>query len=139
MITRANVTRRIFLRTLVCLSALGLTRPARGLAKLDEASAPNPLASNLAMFFTHKESAAKVGLEYLRSVPEEADANRLVDLICSSQSEGRANLVEADLERLRELLRRQHLQDFEHGRVVKLHGWILSETEVRLCGLAAII
>ena len=80
-----------------------------------------------------------VGREYLRSVPEEEDARLLVDLICSGQAVGRADLVGADLKELREWLRHQQRQEFEHGRIVKVQGWILSETEARLCALAALV
>lgn len=137
--TQATITRRIFLRIVLGLSALGLTGPARALAKLGESGAPDPLALKLAKFFIHKDSAAVVGREYLRSVPGEEDARLLVDLICSGQAAGRANLVGADLKELREWLRHQQCQDFEHGRIVKVQGWILSETEARLCALAALI
>jgi len=137
--TQVTITRRIFLRIVVGLSALGLTRPVRAFAKLGGSSAPDPLVLKLAQFFVHKDSAAIVGREYLRSVPEEADARLLVDLICSGQAAARANLVGANLKELREWLRHQQRQDFEHGRIVKVRGWILSETEVRLCALVALI
>ncbi|MDA2917049.1 hypothetical protein MYX64_09465 [Nitrospinae bacterium AH_259_B05_G02_I21] len=93
----------------------------------------------MATIFTHKDSAAVIGQEYLRSVPEEADAPLLVDMICSSLPKRRADLVGADLEELRELLRHQQRHDFEYGRTVKVNDWILSETEVRLCALAALL
>jgi hypothetical protein len=133
------MTRRTFLHILGFLSALGLTRPARALAKLGGSSAPDPLALKLAKFFVHKDSASMVGREYLRSVPEEEDARLLVDLICSGQVGRRETLLGADLKELREWLRGQQRLDFEHGRIVKVQGWILSETEVRLCALAALL
>jgi len=67
------------------------------------------------------------------------DAYQLVDLICSRQAGQCANLVEAGAVKLHELMRAQQRQDFEHDRVVKVQGWILSETEVRLCALAALV
>lgn len=138
MIMYGNMTRRSVLRILVCLSALGLTSPARALAKLGGSSTPDPLVLKLAQFFVHKGSASVVGREYLRSVPEEADARLLVDLICSGQIERRAELAKADRGELRELLLLQQRHDFEHGRIVNVQGWILSETEVRLCALTAL-
>jgi len=137
--TTYNITRRGFLRVLTFLSAFGLARPARALAKLGEARAPNSLVSKLAGFFSHKESAALVGREYLRCAPGEADARLLEDLICSFQDKRRAELADADTAKLRELLLLRQRQDFEEGRIVHVHGWILSETEARLCALADLI
>lgn len=139
MMAQKTITRRVFLHIVVGLSSLGLTLPARILSSLVGQRAPESLAANLAKVFAHKKSAALVGVEYLRSVPREADARMLVDLICSREAELRATLIKADLKALRELLRHQQRQDFEQGRIVKLQGWILSETEARLCALAAIV
>ena len=137
--TSGSITRRIFLRTLVCLSAFGLRRPARALAGLATSSGPDLLAANLARIFVHKNSAAIVGIEYLRCVPGERDVRLLVELICSSRAERRVEFTQADAGKLRELLLLQQRQDFAHGRTVKIQGWVLSKTEARLCALTALI
>ena len=62
-----------------------------------------------------------------------------VSKCCSSRKDRRAELAKAERGKLRELLLAQQRQDFEHGRIVKVQGWILSETEARLCTLAALI
>ena len=97
------------------------------------------LASKLANFYADKQSAKIIGLEYLRSVPSEANAGLLIDLICSFAREQRAEFAQADKQKLRELLLLRQHQDFELERVVNVRGWILSKTECRLCGLAALI
>jgi len=132
-------SRRSFLHILGCLSLFLLSRPTHSLIKPGESRTSDPLASSLANSFIHRESAAIIGLEYLRYSPAEANIHLLVDLICSSRPERRAELAKADTERCRGLLARQQRQDFEHNRVVKVHGWILSETEARLCALAALL
>ena len=134
-----NKTRRSFLHILGSLSLFVLSRSAHALTKKGVPETFNPLVSSLTRSFIHRESAAIIGLEYLRYRPIEANVHLLVDLICTSRSEQRAELVKADTEKCRELLARQQRQDFEHNRVVKIHGWILSETEARLCALAASI
>jgi hypothetical protein len=98
----------------------------------------DPLASSLANFFTDRQSAAIIGLEYLRSIPEEANIHLLINLICSFRPERRPELANINIEEYRELLVLQQRDDFEHNRMVKIHGWILSETEARLCALAAL-
>ncbi len=139
MITRRGMTRRSFLRTLVCLWAIGLPRAARASAASGKGRSPDPLAAKLAGLFTHNDSAILVGREYLRTVPGEADAQLLVQLICGSSSSRRAELVAAGPERCLEVLVLQQREDFERGRTVRLRGWVLAETEVRLCALAALV
>jgi len=134
-----SITRRGVLRILAILGAFGLTRPICALAKPCESIQLSPLASRLASYFSCKESAAQVGREYLRCVPGEVDVSRLIDLICSFQEERRAELADADKAKLRGLLLLQQRQDFEKGRIVHVRGWILSETEARLCALAGLI
>jgi hypothetical protein len=136
MIQSANISRRSFLSGLVYLSSWGfmqLVWPLRTSAKTDG------LAVKLARFYVDKESAKCVGLEYLRSVPTEANVAVLVDVISSFDVAQRAELYQADQHKLKELLHLRQRQDFEHERVVNVRGWILSETECRLCALTALI
>jgi hypothetical protein len=137
--TRDYLSRRAFLSMLGVFAAIGFVQPAGALAGLGGSAASDPLVSKLARFFTQKESASRVGREYLRCVPGEADARLLVDLICSTREERRKVFAGADKGKLRELLMLQQRRDFESGRTVNVRGWILSQTEVRLCALAALI
>lgn len=74
-----------------------------------------------------------IGRQYLRKVPEEADPDRLSELILSDLPWDAA--IETDLRVLvRELVRR----DFAEARVVRLGQWLLSQTEARLCALTAL-
>jgi hypothetical protein len=132
-------TRRGFLRALLGVGFFVFTRPAHFPGRVDAAPAHDPLALRLANVFGRKESARVVGREYLRSVPQEADAGILVDLLCSCRAQGYREFSQAQGAELRELLRLQQREDFERGCVVNLQGWILSQTEVRLCALAAIL
>jgi GAF domain-containing protein len=93
----------------------------------------------LANFFVHKESAKVIGRAYLQRVPEESEVSRLVAGICSLQVEQHTECAKAAPKRYRDLLLQQQQQDFEHGRVVSVAGWILSQTEARLCALATLL
>jgi hypothetical protein len=139
MITSTNITRRTFLSGLFYLGSLEFLGIGWNLDKLCARGHTDALASKLANIHVDKQSAKIVGVEYLRSVPLEAKANVLIDLICSFDGGQRAEFAQADNQKLTELLRLQQRQDFEHGRVVNLHGWILSKTECRVCALAALI
>jgi hypothetical protein len=65
-----------------------------------------------------------IGRAYLELEPREADADRLLELILGDAPASRV------LERVR--------LDFTEGRTVRLHGFILSRMEARLCALAAL-
>src|SRR5262245_4802139 len=101
MTQSANISRRSFLSGLVYLSSWGfmqLVWPLRTGAKTDS------LAAKLASFYVDKESAKIVGIEYLRSVPTEANVASLVDLVCPFDEVRRAELAQADKHKLKELL-----------------------------------
>jgi hypothetical protein len=139
MMSSATITRRRLLRALTSLGTFALLSPGCALAKVGRSNTHDPLALKLAQVFTYSPSAAIIGLEYLRCVPQEADVGLLVDLICASQPKRRAEFAQAHMGKLRALLRSQQRHDFERGRTAEVQGWILSQTEVRLCGLAALI
>lgn len=132
-------TKRRFLQALVSLGAITLARPVWALLPGSVRCRPDPLAVGLAGLFVHQDSAAQVGRAYLRTFPGEADAERLVSRLCASDPLKHRTLLNADLKRCVELLALTHRQDFEKGRIVKVDGWILSETEARLCALATLL
>jgi hypothetical protein len=67
-------------------------------------------------------SALRIGRAYLREHPEERRRASLADLPTS-----------------REALAARVQRDFASERVTKVGGWLLAETEVRLCVLAVMI
>jgi hypothetical protein len=138
MTTFANVTRRTFLRVFFLLSVVGVIRGA-DVVNTESPHSSGLLPWKLAHFFLHEDSAKVIGVEYLRVAPMEADVHFLADLICSFEEERRVAFAHADAGELRVLLQRQQRQDFERGRIVTVHGWILSRTEARLCALAALV
>jgi len=97
-----------------------------------------PLSARLSRFFTNTSSACAIGRRYLALKPQEADP-RLLAALVSRTPENYLALVNADSRRVRELLLAQQKRDFECGQIVKINGWILSETEVRLCAIVTIV
>lgn len=147
-----SVTRRRFLAALSCLGSIGFTplgawlRPLGGwLGPPSSSLEPRTsgdvaiLASKLARFHFDEASAKVVGLEYLRVASSEASVEILVDLISPGDARRRTELAQADEQKLRRILRAQQRQDFEQGRIANVGGWLLSETECRLCALAALL
>jgi len=139
MITNTNITRRTFLSGLVYLVSLEFLQIGSSWDTLRATGRSDDLGSRLANILVDKQSAKTIGVEYLRSVPSEAKADLLIDLLCSFDGDQRAKFARADKNQLTALVRLRQRQDFDHGRVVNLRGWILSETECRVCALTALI
>lgn len=116
----------------LALAGLGAaTRPFSALAAL----APHEglHAGDLLQALSHRASAARVGQAYLGAYPEEAELERLV-----RQLESALASPPRSRRALRERLGATVRQDFADGRTVRVQGWVLSRTEARLCGVAAL-
>jgi hypothetical protein len=133
--TRAVHTRRRFISRLIGLGALGLN-PSIACSKIAERTKHDPLTSSLEQLLRHRESAVVIGWEYLRIAPAERDPRSLADLLSSACGK---RVFDSDTETLRRCVSRQTRRDFVEGRIVKIHGWMLSLTEARLCGLATLV
>jgi hypothetical protein len=139
MTPSGKIPRRLFLQTLFSLHVSAFIGIAHSYARKETVDSVDPLPAKLVRFFSHKESAKNVGLEYLKSTPMEADVHLLTGLICSSSGDYREKLLHSDTKRLRELLRQRLCLDFEKDNIVTVNGWILAATEARLCALTALL
>jgi hypothetical protein len=101
-----------------------------------EHSAP---AVRFGRLLRQRDSARAIGAAYLRSLPHPITADVLGDAIARGLPGGPALLATARDPELRALLAERSSVDFGEGRTVWLHGWLLSETEARLCALAALL
>ena len=135
MSTQRPWTRRSLLRGLGWLGLLGTFWGVRGI-RLSGRGSPDAAALVPEDFFDRVESAAAVGREYLRLVPEERDAARLRQLILADCRETPG--AGSPRRRLHDSVMARQRLDFEAGRTVRIDGWVLSRTEARLCGLAAL-
>jgi hypothetical protein len=132
-----EIERRAFLRGAGAATALGLATPAL-LAFFAGCGRESALARSLSGFFADPDSARAVGREYLELSPDEADPATVLERLAGAHLGEWEALASSDPERLVQALRLQHREDFEHERVVAIRGWVLSETEARLCALAAL-
>jgi hypothetical protein len=135
----AIVTRRHCLRMFLGLGAVLLLRRTDVFGTMTSSSTGHLLSSKLVDLFHDKKSARVIGLEYLRIVPGESHPRQLTNLICSRWQGRYDDIAHVDTARIKELLLRQQREDFEKGRIVNVQGWILSETEARLCALATLV
>ena len=135
MSTQLTWTRRSMLRRFGWLALLGTFVGVRGIG-MARRGARDAATLQPEDFFDHVESAAAVGREYLRLVPEERDGARLRQRILADCRETMA--AGRPPRRLRAAVMARQRLDFEAGRTVRIEGWVLSRTEARLCGLAAL-
>ncbi|HEX6383133.1 MAG TPA: hypothetical protein VF177_00550 [Anaerolineae bacterium] len=138
MTDKSDINRRQFLTLILGLGLATFMRPPRVWSWLARRFRHEPLSVRFAHLFRQKESAKVIGQAYLQAIPAEADVQTLTDLIAASLA-GDQELVKTSTAELRPILERQMRQDFDQGRVANVEGWLLSETEARLCALAALV
>jgi hypothetical protein len=117
----------------LAMVALGGRWPGRAAARpaIDAAARPA-----LAQLLSEVDSAGVVGREYLRYHPDERDPKYIRHGLSVALG-GRLEAFEPAV--LRERVRRRVRQDFAENQVTLIDGWILSNTEARLCALAALL
>jgi len=109
---------------------------AGSLAELPTQDTVSEELESLLQLLSHRESVQRIGIAYLKAHPHMATSRALVRSIESkvhqrawtdahSPDEGQVG------RRLQEAIR----EDFSKSRTISIGGWLLSETEVQLCGL----
>jgi hypothetical protein len=132
--TDVNFGRRGLLASAPWLAMLALGRPwpVRAATKPAIDSAGSAALANL---LSEVDSARVVGREYLRHHPDERDPEHVQHDLTVALG---GRLEAFDPAALRERVRRRVRQDFAENQITLVDGWILSNTEVRLCALAAL-
>ena len=131
--------RRIRRRTfLLAATASGLSVAWRAFGHWPFAQPPASGGERLAAILAHEESARAVGREYLRTVPAEGSLELLTARVVERLPGGFRTVAAESDRRLRELLLRATTEDFRDLRTVEVQGWVLAQTEARLCALAAL-
>lgn len=128
-----DMRRRSFFSVLISAGAVATGWPAIGRGWF-EADPIRPLLASL----RHGESAAAVGAVFLRQHPGEADARYLSTTVAADLRCRGCDPLYASRTRIRRAVSEQVHEDFAQGRVVDVDGWVLSATEARLYGLAAL-
>ena len=84
------------------------------------------------------EAAARIGREYLAMFAEQPSADSLLIAIEAALREQDAGASLVDSGRVAHVIKKKVAMEYMRGEVVSVAGWILSVTEARLYGLAAI-
>jgi len=129
-----NLSRRSLLKILGALLGSASIRSREAVALQTANRLRDPVVLQALTLFKHRKSALLIGIYYLKGRPDEADREVLI----ASVFHGNHHLTISstpDIQSLRNWLQRRRREDFECGRTVNINGWILAETEVRLCAL----
>jgi len=118
-----QIARRMLLRVLG-LAGLTLALDPRAA----EAIPARARVTRLTGLLADAASARQVGQAYLQQAPGEADRERLTAELIARFNDDPS----------REALTACCRADLADGRTVTVNGWVLSQTEVRLCALAAL-
>lgn len=137
-------SRRAILIAAALVPILFGRRPAKAFPKKPVAHVTlRSEVGDLLSVFGDLESAAAVGELALRQCPElrneEQLASDLQETVCTCLVTGRiVSLSHAALPDIRRYLKSAIESDFANGRMMNVAGWLLADTEVRLCALAAL-
>jgi hypothetical protein len=107
-----------------------------GLSALIDARRRRTDGEDIASLFRERESAIALGRVYLGLRPEEASRAALLSRLGLSEPDLGGLTTEPSRTEVRTRLLQRHRDDFRLSRVVAVEGWVLSETELRLCALA---
>ena len=138
MITVSSTDRRGFLSLLLGLSLVGVSQCFFLCRIFADSNPTEQLFDKLIRIYDCLGSTQMIGREYLRIVTEEAQKTALLNHICRGSISNQARLLRSDMPGARKLLQKWIRKDFEMGRTVLVNGWILSQTESRLCALTAL-
>lgn len=134
--THVLITRRKLLQwgAAICCLALVPRSWGRVVAKND---IEQKIARRVAGLFEHPDSAREIGREYLKLVPSDSDLAVLVRKMIPDA--GRMKFLStAGKKSLRRYIASSSREDFRQGRMVCVNGWMLSQTELRLCAIVGL-
>ncbi|MGI9507878.1 MAG: hypothetical protein ACR2QJ_00845 [Geminicoccaceae bacterium] len=122
-------------------SAIGATsRPAApSVESMDEAAL---LADHLLQAYPERRSLAAIGDAFWKdsagsSAIEISLEGVMRDLLTRIDQSDRA-LYRMSASDLRACIKSTTVKDFESGKIVRVGGWLLGETEIRICAIAAL-
>ena len=121
------------------MSASSIARTLLGDTSRASAVEPGSLraAELVSRVLGHLESARVIGAEYLRARPGQADVSALLQDVFPIAT-GDAHGLPRTARDFRFAFHERMRSDFECGRVVSVAGWVLSETEAKLCAIATL-
>ncbi len=96
------------------------------------------IAERLARLPQNREPLRGIGFAYLSSVAHRPTAEQIAQAWFPTDEE-RQLVMRLERDELARRVSARTLDDYRQGRVVSVHGWLLSETEARFAALVALI
>ena len=127
------VGRRRFLRTVLAAAGGAV---GSGVLWWQYRTATERHVLRLGAWVSTSQDARDLGRAYFAIQPEEASVETLIRLLSTDLD---VSLFGLDDGELRQASRARARRDFEDGNTLMVQGWVLSRTELRLCGLAALL
>jgi hypothetical protein len=123
----------------LCVGLLGAASGGGPPPALRPATGTVSASGLLARTFRHAESARVIARAYLATAPREAAPDVLLAELSATLGLSPARLAAgADGAALAARVRQAVREDFAAGRIVRLEGWLLSVTELRICALGQV-
>lgn len=94
------------------------------------------LSTLIAQVLRDFDNAKALGWRYLETYPNEGDRAQLIWSLFPPDLQDRTMTT---ISQLRQYLAMQRKNDFEEGRTVLVDGWILAQTEARICALGVLV
>lgn len=126
-------SRRQFCQSVLCVAAGATMLPGCG----DQPASRTEVARYLVTQIAHPRAAGAIGQHYLKGDPrlQGETAEHLTDMIMQSIGLNVNNLSTSNLPEVGKRLAKRVRHDFADETVVTVDGWLLSQTEARLCAL----
>ncbi|HZS84703.1 MAG TPA: hypothetical protein VFA50_17640 [Stellaceae bacterium] len=129
-----RISKRTFLRSALALLAV----PGGTLFGLWATGETSDVAARITDLIGARAGARAIGAAFLARFPTEADqkqlSRRIAQLVRSS-GEARLGGEAISSRALQRAVRQAITSDFETGRMIELDGWLLAQTEARICAL----
>ena len=127
------IGRRRFLRTALAVAGTVL---GSGVLWWRYTSARERYVLRMGAWVSTSQDAQDLGRAYFAIQPEEASEDTLIRLLSADLDGSVFGMNDGEL---RLVSRARMRRDFEEGNTVLVRGWVFSRTELRLCGLAALL
>lgn len=130
-----DTSRRKFLVLASVLSGLYPTIGYCNIAILTNWQKQNLFSGILKNIISNQSSAASLGKIYLEQRPHEANLEDLIEILVNGIPQWNHWLTTTNQQQINETLLKNIQSDYTNFRIINLHGWLISETESRLCAL----
>ena len=134
-----KISRRGFLFGSLGILGVWLANPKLSFGLVSKQFQVDPFCVCVVRMIKKTQSVKLIGKEYLAMCPQEYDSKTLIREITQNSNRIYRQYLKGDSKKVHAILRQQVREDFRSNQTIILHGWVLSKTEARICGLAHLI